>query len=109
MRNYRKVFKESSSIGLDELKSELAQLLGISPRETFEANVFSRPSGTLKGIGINLKGRYYISFFDNYITFLDADDKQSSFYLYPSFTYFLETQGREVVIQNGGITITIYL
>lgn len=111
MRSYKKVFKESSmgtSLSLDELKVELSKISSGNKNPLIEVELMSRPTGLVKGVGINLKGNYAMVFYPNNISFLNIRDKDNSFYLFQGF-YYLEINNGNYVITHGGATITLYI
>ena len=106
MRQYRKVFKESSGVDLQALKNQLS-VLGLGLKGTVVSlDVMSRPTGLTKGIAINMKGRYYISFYPKMITFSSVDNSNDSVYLYNE-VYFVESDEGSLTISYGGTNIKL--
>lgn len=106
MRQYRKVFKESTGVSLEALKNQLS-VLGLSLKGTVVyLDVMSRPTGLTKGIAINMKGKYYISFYPRMITFSSVDNSNYSVYLYNE-VYFVESNKGSLTITYGGTNIKL--
>jgi hypothetical protein len=109
MRSYKKVFKESSmGMTLDELKSQLSTMGLNNKSQTVELEIWSRPHGLAKGVGINLKGTYFMVFYPKSISFMKASDKDNSFHLYQGL-YYLEIKDDHYILSYGGVQITMYI